>query len=373
MDVLAVSSFRSNEIKEPLERTEADCRFIDIDPSNGPISRAITTFLEIRRAVRERRPDVVLLDAYEVIGFVTVLLAWWYRVPILCRLIGDWWRAYATEKIPAAKRDGALLRLVEFYLSRLLNTVIDANTDGYVVVSSALKDTVVERTSCPAERVAVVPVPTDLELQDRGSESKLREHLSVEEPTIVLTVTNLLYRGKFDGVRTVIDELRPVLAANGDLEYVILGGGTYHSALLDYVDETVTDPDVRERIYAPGFVEYVDDALAAADVFVYVSHLDGYPNAVLEAQTANVPVVANGACGMVDQIEHAESGYLVHPNESGAIQDRVRRLLESPAERARISENAYQRVLADNTPESVGRRLEASLRQILEEIEQDEN
>ena len=66
------------------------------------------------------------------------------------------------------------------------------------------------------------------------------------------------------------------------------------------------------------------DLYALADVFVYVSDLDGYPNVVLEAQTAGVPVVANDAHGMCDQITDGETGYLVDPEARRALFDRVR-------------------------------------------------
>jgi len=60
-------------------------------------------------------------------------------------------------------------------------------------------------------------------------------------------------------------------------------------------------------------IDEVDDRYNSADVSVYVSHLDGYSNAALEAQTTELPLVANDAHEMREQITVAETGVLVAP------------------------------------------------------------
>jgi len=174
-------------------------------------------------------------------------------------------------------------------------------------------------------------------------------------------VTNLKFRAKLDGVEEILSAVRPLLAADPDLSYIVAGGGTYHADLLDTIAERIDDPAVRRRIHAPGHVESVADLYALADVFVYVSDLDGYPNVVLEAQTAGLPVVANDAHGMKDQITDGETGFLVDTATPDELRERVERLLSSPAERERIGDAARREVLRENDPAVVGDRLEAFL------------
>jgi len=101
---------------------------------------------------------------------------------------------------------------------------------------------------------------------------------------VFLTVTNLTYLKKYEGVETVVRGIVSVLAENEGTAYVVAGDGPYHGDLNELIDREIDE---------------------------YVSHLDGYPNAVLEAQQAGLPVVANAAFGMVEQVEDGETGCLL--------------------------------------------------------------
>jgi len=96
-----------------------------------------------------------------------------------------------------------------------------------------------------------------------------------------------------------------------DLEYLIAGGGEYEEALRSYVDNY----EFGDRVEVLGFRSDVDNVLAGADVFVYVSFLDGYPTAVLEAQAAGLPVVAGDSVGVPEVV--GDAGLVVDPSADG--------------------------------------------------------
>ncbi len=52
---------------------------------------------------------------------------------------------------------------------------------------------------------------------------------------------------------------------------------------------------------------------AAADLFIAPSVQDNFPNTVLEALACGTPVVAFGVGGLIDMIQHQQSGYLAQP------------------------------------------------------------
>jgi len=59
----------------------------------------------------------------------------------------------------------------------------------------------------------------------------------------------------------------------------------------------------------------VPDILAAADIGVLASHEEGFPNAVIEAMAAGLPVVATRTGGIPDAVDDGTTGLLVAPHD----------------------------------------------------------
>ena len=367
--VLAVTTYRPAEVVNSVEAMESETEVISLNHEAGLPSRVVRTVRETRRRLRSHDPDVIVLDCFEVMGALVTLLALWYDVPIVARLVGDTWCAFDEEGAQPAWRNGEYGRWARCSLALLLDEFVFGRAVGFVAVSDELKGVTHRRTGCPRERIGVVPVPVTTDTRSEGSAADARRTHGIEQERVLLTVTNLKFRPKLEGVKRSVDELRPVLEDDPDLAYVIAGGGSQYDELVQYLDESVEDPAVRDRIRALGFVDDVADLYAMADVFVYVSYRDGYPNVVIEAQTAGLPVVANDAHGMREQITDGESGYLIDPAESGAVGNRVERLLADPDLRRRLGDAARGRVARENTPEAVSRRLEAFLLALLDETQ----
>ena len=361
LSVLAVTAFRPNEMYTSVSEMDANTTVVALDADDGLGRRMLTTVRETWRALRTEDPDVLLLDCYETMGFLVTLLSLLAGVPVVARLVGDTWRILEEEGLQSARENRAPLRYVRYRLSLLLNAFVFAKADGFVVVSKALKEVVHERTGRPRERIAVVPVPLTRRMSSVGSASAARDALGIGEERVVLSVSNFLYEAKVAGAETIVQELETVLGEESDLALVLAGGGPYHDRLRSFLEDAIDDPETRRRVYAPGQVDGIADLYALADVFVYVSHLDGYPRVVLEAQAATLPVVANDALGMRDQITDGETGYLIDPASPGELRNRVRSLLAEPTERDRLGANARWRVDHENAADTVGAQLQSFL------------
>jgi glycosyltransferase involved in cell wall biosynthesis len=103
----------------------------------------------------------------------------------------------------------------------------------------------------------------------------------------------------------------------------------------------------------------------ALDVLALPSLQDGLPNALLEGMACGCAVVASTAGGIPDVLRHGENGLLVPPRDSTALAFAITTLLDDPAERARLGENARATVLRDYAPEQELERNLAVYRQIL--------
>lgn len=361
--ILGFTALRPRELTEPLEAADYDGTVVAVDARRSLFSRVIE---QIRRGLRDPTHDPAVILVYNgtgILGVLSLLFGWYYSAPVLVRVNGDVFRQHR-EKVAEYRDDDRYGAALLYSLLGVATRVTYSRADGFLVVSEELGRIVRSETNCPESRIAVVhnPAPDVAPPDDAELPIDVSEH-----DRILLTVTNLNYEGKFEGVKRIIDSVGTVLPA--DVGYVVAGGGIYHRELRTYVDETV--PEARERIYVPGYVEDVELLYDIADTFVYVSYIDGYPNAVLEAQAAGLPVVANEAHGMVEQIDSGRTGLLVNPDEDAAIVAAVQRLLEEPELRERLGTEARRRVERENAPERIGTEMLAAIDDVLADKERE--
>jgi len=73
--------------------------------------------------------------------------------------------------------------------------------------------------------------------------------------------------------------------------------------------------------------ENLFDDLQTASVFLYVSKMEGLGSAAIAAMASGVPVVASGAGGLTEVVEHERTGLIVRDGDYATA---VRRLLDDP-------------------------------------------
>jgi glycosyltransferase involved in cell wall biosynthesis len=95
------------------------------------------------------------------------------------------------------------------------------------------------------------------------------------------------------------------------------------------------------RVQFPGFVEQVEDELAALDVVVHASVLaEPFGQVVAEGMAAGIAVVAADAGGPAEILEHGRTGLLYPPGDVEALADALRRLAQDAGLRARLGDAA---------------------------------
>jgi glycosyltransferase involved in cell wall biosynthesis len=107
--------------------------------------------------------------------------------------------------------------------------------------------------------------------------------------------------------------------------------------------------------------------LAAADVFVLPSRDEVMPVALLEAMALGKPIVATTVGGIPEAIEHGTHGWLVPPDDPGALAQALERLLRDREFCLKLGRAAQARFEAEFTFEKFGRAVEELLRRLVEE------
>jgi glycosyltransferase involved in cell wall biosynthesis len=130
---------------------------------------------------------------------------------------------------------------------------------------------------------------------------------------------------------------------------VLLGDGPERAALEAKRAEVGMD----NAILMPGFKQYdrLTTYYSLADSFLHVSRIEPWGLVVNEAMAAGLPVIVSKACGCASNLVlDGENGYLVAPDDLDEIADRLARLDDDPALRARMTERSSA-IIAEWGPE----------------------
>ena len=114
----------------------------------------------------------------------------------------------------------------------------------------------------------------------------------------------------------------------------------------DELRRRVAERGLGTRVAFAGRVERVEDALRAADLFVFPSVFEALGIALVEAAACGLPAVASRTGGIVDVVEDGVSGRLVAPGDAAALAEALLGLSGDAALRSRMGREARAIALA---------------------------
>lgn len=124
-----------------------------------------------------------------------------------------------------------------------------------------------------------------------------------------------------------------------------------------------SDPAIHHIEFAPQPELYY----IAMNVFVLPTHREGFPNAVLEAQATQLPVITTVATGAVDSIDDGKTGLLIPIGDANQLADAISSLLSDPARMQLMGQLGRERVLRKFRNESAWEALATLYRTMLHE------
>ncbi len=106
------------------------------------------------------------------------------------------------------------------------------------------------------------------------------------------------------------------------------------------------------RIVMAGFQEDIRPWIIAADVFVFPSYREGFPNVVLQACALETACIVTDINGCNEIIQDGVSGIIVKPKDAIGLQLGMEDLLKNPAKREQYARMAHGYV-CDNFDQQV--------------------
>jgi glycosyltransferase involved in cell wall biosynthesis len=245
--------------------------------------------------------DVVLGSWAYPDGFAAVIAARLLGVPCVVKTHGSDINVMA--KLPGPRR------LLEWALPHA----------HVVAVSRALADEIAQ-LGVPRDRIAVVMNGVDPELFHLRDRAAARRELGLPAGPMALYVGNLKpEKGVLDLARAWSGVARDVPGAT----LAIVGGGAMRAELEAALPERAT-------LHGPQPLAAVPTWMAACDVLVLPSHVEGMPNVVLEAFASGRRVVACAVGGVPDLITSPTLGALVTARDPDGLSAALTQALRTP-------------------------------------------
>ena len=171
--------------------------------------------------------------------------------------------------------------------------------------------------------------------------------------TIISTAASLT---KKKGIPYLIKAFE--LAANeySDIHLIIAGKGPLECQLKELSKQQKN----KDRIHFVGFQNNINFLLSATDIFVLPSLWEGMPNAILEAMSFGIPVIATNVGGTPEIIKDGENGFLIPPENEYAIYEKIKYCLENQEKIKIIGLNAKKETENKFSIEKMVKKLEAA-------------
>jgi sugar transferase (PEP-CTERM/EpsH1 system associated) len=212
---------------------------------------------------------------------------------------------------------------------RIASRLLAGRTDRLFAVCRDSAERFAGLAGIPPERFGVLYNGVDCEtFRPATDRPALRRALGWDDDEcIVLTVASLT---PVKGHDQLLEAAARVLAGQAPARrprFVWLGEGAERPAL----ERRIAELGLGAAVTLPGASDRVPEALAAADLFVLPSRLEGMSNAILEAMASGLPVVANAVGGNPELIQDGICGLLARAGDGPDLADAIGRLVADDA------------------------------------------
>jgi glycosyltransferase involved in cell wall biosynthesis len=288
-----------------------------------PITKAYREFMTIREVIQiVRRNKISIVNTFDVKGLLIGLFIKLFsgrQVTLIHNVVDLLHNYHIRQKIA--------LRL----LLKMVDRVISNSREAKELFGKGLFS---------GKRIELIHNGVDVTKFRRGISPilALRRSLNIPDHAFVIgTVANLREE---KGYPFLLRAFKQLLDRYPQLFLLCVGGGP----LLDDMKILASEVDVADKTIITGYVENVPDYIGLMNVFVLCSRKEGFPNALIQAMSMEVPVIATAVGGCLEIVDDAKDGFLFTPGDSDGFIEKVCQLIENSELASTVAHRAREKV-----------------------------
>lgn len=245
----------------------------------------------LRKTIKKLSPDVII-SFLESVNLATLIATFNLNIPVII-----------SERI-----DPAYHRISRLYM--LGRTKIYPLCNRLVVQTQSVYDFFPKHFS---KFINIIPNPVNSPSLLKNNQSDVLNHF--------VTVGRLT---KQKDQITLLNAFAKFIKINKEAKLTIYGEGEERSAL----ESIIQNLSLQKHVSIPGTISDIQGTLIQYDAFIFPSLYEGFPNALCEAMSIGLPVIASNVTGNKDIIDDGENGLLFTAQDVDALLNCMIRLQE---------------------------------------------
>ena len=230
---------------------------------------------------------------------------------------------------------------------------------GVVANAEAMKEQVIKYDGLDPKKIWVIHNGLDLSRFDE-CDGKRDQPDRTPHPIITIAVIANLRPEK--GHLVFLAAARQLRNRFAQLRFLVAGDGPLKEDIL----QAIRTFDLSDCVQMLGAVKDVPTFLRSIDIAVLPSlKNEGFPNAVMEAMAASLPVVATDTGGTRELVVDSHTGFVVQAADADALADRITRLYNDPELRRKMGEAGRSRIVQSFSAEKMVGKFEHLYAQLM--------
>ena len=284
-----------------LDTTRADSLFLT------RLKNIFVRIVSLRRAIQKLNPDVVLSFA-DVTNITTLIATIGLKTPVL---VSE--RTHpAYHQLPKFYQ-----KLRQIFYPIAASVIVQTNSAAAYFNTNRFKN------------IKIIP------------NAVLRPIQSKVANTSSSVVKNIVSVGRLHPVKNfemLIKILPELLKKSPHLILTIYGEGSERLNL----EHLIHSLGLHDKVSLPGAIQNIQEALIKADLFIFPSQYEGFPNALCEAMAVGLPVIASDCSGNIDIVRDGIDGRLFPVGDLEALTNVTLELLDDVVQRQQLAEKAQE-------------------------------
>jgi len=321
--------------------------FIDV------LSNAFTHYLEIRKTIRDFKPDIIMLYSTLTSGLQSVHFARKFGIPIIFR----------NTDIMHNLMPYAPLRIATKSIERRIYPGVDmllALTPKYAEY--------LERMGADKSKTELLLFPIDTGIFHPGVDcSEVRQKWGLDETDRVVVWVGTLY--EFSGLNTFIRRFPEVIDRVPEAKLLVVGDGPSRSTM----ERTITELGLEDRVIITGYQpfetmpQYINLATVCINAFPVTNVTrDIFSAKIVQYLACGKPAISTALPGITTLIP-GESHGVIYTDTAADMARELVLLLGSPERRQQLGQAGLDYVRREHDYAIITRRLETILEEAIEE------
>lgn len=291
--------------------------------------------LQLLRYIRKARPDVI--HAHSGVWYKSALASYFTGVPLVCTQHGAFEPGRRDWRTNISVRCARSVVAVSYDVLNNLRSAFPKQVDKLHFIPNGIADTLSDDTS------------------------KCDETWLADEGAVVGMVARFEPPKDY---HTMVEAAVKVHQAYPGAQFVLVGEGPQQLE----IQQKVSSLGAERYIHLLGARSDVPCILRRLRVFVLSSLSEGMPISVIEAMSAQRPIVATDVGGNPILLDGGKCGILVPPRDPRALAEAILELLTNQEKAQQLARNARQRFLEHFTIDAMGKRYLEVYQQAIEEF-----